>query len=118
MGKGKAFKLYLPSEDNFGTLMTIKFPDKSWPRFPSVSDCRENYRIPGVCFGSRTNRGRLPVGSARSHRKAGSDDQAVAVLHQHLPQEAELGIFAFAWRNSRAPGSVVAAWVWFNRRSP
>ena len=33
---------------------------------------------------------------AGSRSEAGSDDQPVAVLHQHLPYEAEFGLIAFA----------------------
>ena len=39
---------------------------------------------------------RVPLGGAGSRSEAGSDDQAVTVLHQHMPHEAELGFFAFA----------------------
>jgi hypothetical protein len=38
----------------------------------------------------------VPLGGAGSRSEAGSDDQAVAVLHQHMPHETELGLLAFA----------------------
>src|SRR5450759_4963873 len=39
---------------------------------------------------------RVPLGGPGSRSETGSDDQPVAVFHQHMPHEAELGLFAFA----------------------
>src|SRR5208337_5182105 len=39
---------------------------------------------------------RFPLGGAGSRGEARRDNQTVAVLHQHMPHETELGLFAFA----------------------
>ena len=38
--------------------MTGKFANKSGPIAPLIAGCRENRRIPGICFGSGRNRRR------------------------------------------------------------
>ena len=59
-----------------------------------------------------------PFGKPVRHRQAGVDQQAMAVLHQPMPNEARLRLLA--WQ-SLASGSVVEAWMSFERfwpRSP
>ena len=50
--------LYFLFLDDFGTLMTGKFTDKSGPLAPSVAGCRQNYRLSGIYLGSGRNRRR------------------------------------------------------------
>jgi hypothetical protein len=39
---------------------------------------------------------RVPLSGAASPSEAGPNNQAVAVFHQQMPHEIELGLFAFA----------------------
>ena len=61
-------------EDDFGTLMTGKFANKSGPIAPSIAGCRENYRIPGVSFGSRRNRRRQVADAHQIVRRGGEGE--------------------------------------------
>jgi hypothetical protein len=52
---------------------------------------------------------RVPLGGSCSLGKAGSNYQAVAIFHQSMPYEAELGRFAFALPEQPGLGVVVEA---------
>jgi hypothetical protein len=54
--------------------MTSKFADKSGCLTPSVTGCRENYRIPGFLSGSRRNR-RRPVAYAHHIVRCGHESE-------------------------------------------
>ena len=56
-----------------------------------------------------------PFGKPVRQRQAGVDQQAMAVLHQPMPNEAQLRLLA--WQ-SLASGSVVEAWMSFERFWP
>jgi hypothetical protein len=71
-GKTSVIKLRLLVQEDFGTLMTSKFADKSGSINPSVTGCGGNYRIPGVLSGSRRNRSR-PVACAHQIERCGHE---------------------------------------------
>ena len=58
--------------------MASKFADKSGPLPPSAAGFRENYRFPGVLFGSRRNRGRQV---AYSHQIVGGGGKGEHPAH-------------------------------------
>src|SRR5262245_32459840 len=55
--------------------------------------------------------GRLALGGSGCLRQRRRDDEAVAVFHQRMAHEAELGFLATALAISCASGSVVETWV-------
>jgi hypothetical protein len=77
-------------EDDFVTLMTGKFANKSGPITPSIAGYLENRRIRGVFFTSRRNRRRQVADSHQVVHRGGEGEHKVHPVLTSVPGLPEI----------------------------
>ena len=77
-------------EDDFGTLMTGKFSEKSGLLPPMVAGYRQNYRFPDSCLGSGRNSRRQVTYSHQIVRRGGEGEHPAHPVLASVPSLPEI----------------------------